>query len=86
MYEELLKRHPDWKNFARSKEDSDGPAYEHSLQIEIPCPNPKVKYGLTISTDEGELTIAFNYCHQHFSDVYSQNFDEPISNGSRVAR
>jgi hypothetical protein len=62
--EEIFASYPEWKPFARVEESSDGTMY---LYVEVPSPAlAQVEHGLTINTDNEEVTVSFDFYHSHF--------------------
>jgi len=60
----LFAQFPEWRELAKTERAEDGTGY---LQLEIPAPAcASVVSGLTITTDNAEVTIGFDYYHAHF--------------------
>lgn len=60
----LFAQFPEWRKLARVQPGADGTDY---LEMEIGAPPESgVDHGLTITTENGEVTIGFDYYHGHF--------------------
>lgn len=60
----LFAQFPEWRKLARIEPAADGAGY---LQLEIAAPlESATDHGLTITTENGEVTVSFDYYHGHF--------------------
>jgi hypothetical protein len=68
----VFRDFPDWRAFSREERNHDGTLY---LVVEVPPPaEANTLLGLVVSTDNDEVTVAFDYYHSHF-DEWSSNDD-----------
>ena len=61
---QLFERFPEWRELAKVESSEDGTGY---LKLEVAAPTgANVASGLTLTTDNSELTIGFDYYHAHY--------------------
>ncbi len=62
--ERLFVQFPDWRELAQIERAEDGTSY---LLLEVAAPtDASAACGLTVTTDNGEVTVGFDYYHGHF--------------------
>ena len=61
---EIHASFPEWQAYSREEEADDGSTY---LLVSVPAPaDANTVHGLTISTDNEEVTVSFDFYHSHF--------------------
>jgi hypothetical protein len=71
--ETLFAAFPEWRSLARSERADDGSTYV-VIEVRAP-PGANVEYGLIIDTSNQEVTVSFDFHHEHF--------DEWVGDGDR---
>lgn len=62
--EQLFAQFPSWRELAQIEHADDGAGY---LLLEVAAPaDASAAYGLTVTTDNAEVTVGFDYYHGHF--------------------
>ncbi len=71
----LFAQYPDWDKYAGQVTEFDG---RSSLVVQVPCPNPRVIAGLSITTDGDEVTVGLDRYHTHFMQDEEQVFESAL--------
>ncbi len=62
--EALFAKFPQWQAYATAEEAANGKAY---LSVTVPAPaEASAAHGLTITTEDGVVTVGFDWYHSHF--------------------
>jgi hypothetical protein len=79
----VLAEFPDWESLATVKTQPNGLC---TLEFNVPCGNPRIDSGLSVSTAYDELTISFDWDHRHFTDTHRPWRTETVLRGLKFAR
>ena len=60
----LFSKYPQWRAFATVEPSTQGDCF---LSVTVPAPaEADVEHGLVVSTEDGVVTVGFDYFHTHF--------------------